>query len=409
MPDVFISYSRKDKEFAEKLVKSFETDGRDVWIDFEDIPFAAEWWEEICRGIDSSQATIFIISPDSLDSKVCGLEVNYAIKNNKRLIPVLYREAKDGSVPPEISHLNWITFNLPEVFDDSYRKLVDTVDTDLEALRRHTRLLVRAKEWEKKGHSNSLLLRGEELDELKEMLANPDITDLQRDFLQQSVEHNRWLEMLTRFGFGFIGGFLGIGFWAFSAFRSDILITPLRLIYTLALGQVFGLFTGLQSVLIENLPQWFERRVSKPLQIALRIAGCILLGIVAWSSYHWFLESFNMAPADLNAVILGGIGLAAGFIIRILYPKTPAWIATLVMALLTWIPIWFAYTQFQSRGPFVPLIYFDRPEQVFSVAIPIALLIATGANARALSKEVRKFMPNLRIRRVRVRQLFRSS
>ena len=51
MPNMFISYSRKDKEFAEKLVKALEAEGRDIWIDYEDIPFASEWWDEICSGI----------------------------------------------------------------------------------------------------------------------------------------------------------------------------------------------------------------------------------------------------------------------------------------------------------------------------------------------------------------------
>src|SRR5690242_8239750 len=214
MPNMFISYSRKDKEFAEKLVNALEAEGRDIWIDYEDIPFASEWWDEICGGIESSEAAVFIISPDSLESKVCGLEVNYAIKNNKRLIPILYREAKDRSnVPTEISHLNWIYFNTPDVFDQSYRKLVETVDTDLEILRQHTRLLIRAKEWEKKGHSISLLLRGDELEDLVPMLSHPDITDLQRMYLNKSIERDRQMQMLTRFVFGFFGGFLGIGFW----------------------------------------------------------------------------------------------------------------------------------------------------------------------------------------------------
>ena len=53
MPDVFISYSRKDKTFVEKLVTALEAKKRDVWVDFEDIPFAADWWEEIQKGIAS--------------------------------------------------------------------------------------------------------------------------------------------------------------------------------------------------------------------------------------------------------------------------------------------------------------------------------------------------------------------
>jgi hypothetical protein len=399
MPNVFISYSRKDKEFAEKLVTALEAEGRDVWIDYEDIPFASEWWDEICGGIESSEAAVFIISPDSLESKVCGLEVNYAIKNKKRLIPILYREAKDRSnVPTEISHLNWIYFNTPDVFDQSYRKLLETVDTDLEMLRQQTRLLMRAKDWEKKGHSASLLLRGDELADMSPMLSNPNLTELQQTFLNKSIERDRQAQMLMRFVFGFIGGFLGIGFWAFSAFRSDILITPLRLIYTMALGQVFGLFIGLQSVLAGDMWLMTERRLSRPVRLFLRIGGCFLLGILAWASYIWFLESLDLSPPGYNALIFGGLGLAAGFIIRILF-DVPGWLAAVLTAVLTWLPIYITFQDASSGGTtFLPLIFFyDDPNQAFSVAIPMVIFIALGADAQALMEEARylyrKFRP----------------
>jgi hypothetical protein len=401
MPDVFISYSRKDKEFAEKLVRALEADGRDVWIDFDDIPFASEWWEEICNGIDLSEATIFIISPDSLESKVCGMEVNYAIKNHKRLIPILYREVKDVPIPADVSHLNWISFNESAVFENAYRKLIETIDTDLTALRQHTRLLLRAKEWEKKGHSSSLLLRGDELSDLKRMLTNPDITDLQRQYLEHSLRRERQTQMLMRFALGFLGGFLGIGFWAFSAFRSSILITPQRLIYTLALGQVFGLFVGLMSMLAGDMWWDSEQRLPPPIRFGLRIGGCLLLGVLAWGSYLWFLESLAMTPSDLNAVLLGGVGLAAGFIIRIMFPsRLPGWLAVLIMAVCAWLPIYITYTQFQEGSEtYVPLIYFDNPDQLYSIAIPLVLLIALGANAQAISQELSSLMGKIRARR----------
>jgi len=398
MPDIFISYSRRDKEFAEKLVKSLEANGRDVWIDFEDIPFAAEWWEEICSGIDASEATVFIISADALESKVCGLEVNYAIKNNKRLIPILYREAKDRStIPTEISHLNWIYFNTPEIFDQSFRKLLETVDTDLESLRQHTRLLMRARDWEKKGHSTSLLLRGDDLADLSPMLNSPAITDLQRNFLNKSIERERQIQMLLRFVFGFAGGFLGIGFWAFSVFRSDVLITPERLLWTLALGQVFGPFIGLQSVLAGNMWWSTERRLPMPVRLFLRIGGCFLLGVFVWVSYLWFLGSLDMSSPSINALLFGGLGLATGFIIRILF-KLPGWLAALLTAFFTWLPIYVTFQDASSGGTtFLPLIWFyDDPNQAFSVAIPMVLFIALGANAEALLTEARHFYRQLR-------------
>jgi hypothetical protein len=398
MPNVFISYSRKDKEFAEKLAKTLEADGRDVWIDFEDIPFASEWWEEICDGIDSSEAAVFVISPDSLESKVCGLEVNYAIKNHKRLIPILYREAKDRSaVPTEISHLNWIHFNTPDIFDQSYKKLLETVDTDLATLRQQTRLLVRAKDWEKKGHSSSLLLRGDDLADLSPMLSNAEITELQRMFLYKSIERDRQIQMLLRLVSGFVGGFLGIGFWAFSVFRSDVLITPSRLIYTLALGQVFGLFVGLQSVLGGDMWWSTERHLSVPVRLFLRIAGCFLLGVVAWASYIWFLESLDLSAPGINSLLFGGLGLAAGFIIRVLF-KIPGWVSALLTAICTWIPIYATFQNAASGGEtFLPLIFFyDDPTQAFSVAIPMVILIALGANAETLLEEASDLYYRLR-------------
>ena len=47
MSDVFISYSRKDKNFARALHQALTKHGKDVWVDLEDIPPTAEWLKEI--------------------------------------------------------------------------------------------------------------------------------------------------------------------------------------------------------------------------------------------------------------------------------------------------------------------------------------------------------------------------
>jgi hypothetical protein len=38
MTDVFISYSRKDTPFVRALEAELEKDGREVWVDWQDIP-----------------------------------------------------------------------------------------------------------------------------------------------------------------------------------------------------------------------------------------------------------------------------------------------------------------------------------------------------------------------------------
>src|SRR5215468_2642558 len=92
MADVFISYSRKDKPFVEKLHTALVQQGRDAWVDWEDIPLSAAWLQEIYSAIEAADTFLFVISPDSVASEVCREEVEHAVQFNKRLIPVVRRE-----------------------------------------------------------------------------------------------------------------------------------------------------------------------------------------------------------------------------------------------------------------------------------------------------------------------------
>jgi hypothetical protein len=166
MSDVFISYSRKDKPFAERLFDRLKEAQRDIWIDWDDIPLTADWWKEIQSGIEGTNTFVFLISPDSATSEVCRQEIEYAVTRNKRLIPLLCRsveqERKQGLLHPAISSHNWIIFTEEVAFEQAFQMLLLALDTDLSYVREHTRLLVRAREWESKNRDTSLLLsRGE--------------------------------------------------------------------------------------------------------------------------------------------------------------------------------------------------------------------------------------------------------
>ncbi|MEQ8674494.1 MAG: TIR domain-containing protein [Aggregatilineales bacterium] len=195
MPDIFLSYSRKDKEFAQKLVKSLADDGRDVWIDWEDIPVTADWLEEIYQGIRESNAFVFVISPDSVQSEVCGWELKYALENKKRLIPILRREiiedADKKAMHPTVSSHNWIFFRDQDDYDAMYKLLDEALKTDLEHTRMHTRVLIRAREWENKERKPSFLFDGDELVEAETWLVHasdkdPEPTELQYLYIYES-------------------------------------------------------------------------------------------------------------------------------------------------------------------------------------------------------------------------------
>ena len=72
MADVFASYSRTDREFVRRLADALTRSGKDVWIDWEDIPPASEWRSEIAAGIDGADAFVYVISPDAVTSRDAG-------------------------------------------------------------------------------------------------------------------------------------------------------------------------------------------------------------------------------------------------------------------------------------------------------------------------------------------------
>ncbi|HNJ15492.1 MAG TPA: toll/interleukin-1 receptor domain-containing protein, partial [Anaerolineales bacterium] len=98
MSKLIVSYSRKDSVVARKLIDTFKKNEFDVWVDWEDIPPAVGWLEQILRGIEESDAFIFLISPDSVNSEVCKVEIEHAAKNNKRIIPIVLREVDPKTV-----------------------------------------------------------------------------------------------------------------------------------------------------------------------------------------------------------------------------------------------------------------------------------------------------------------------
>ena len=108
MADVFVSYSRKDTDFVRTLVGALDARGKEVWVDWEGIPPTVEFMEEIRGAVESADAFLFVLSPDSATSQVCNEELDQAVAFNKRIIPVVRREVPAADVPEEVAPLNWI-------------------------------------------------------------------------------------------------------------------------------------------------------------------------------------------------------------------------------------------------------------------------------------------------------------
>jgi WD40 repeat protein len=195
MAKLFVSYSRRDSVAARKLIESFRSIEQDVWVDWESIPPAVDWLEQIFRGIEESDAFIFLISPDSIASEVCKVEINRAAQNNKRIIPIVLRDVPPRDAPESIRKLNWTFIRETDNFEEGLAKVKTAIELDLDWLEEHRRLLVRSLEWHRR-KDPSLLLRGRDLRNARHMLAtatskDPVPTELQQKFIQYSSQSER--------------------------------------------------------------------------------------------------------------------------------------------------------------------------------------------------------------------------
>ncbi|NJL47087.1 MAG: TIR domain-containing protein [Leptolyngbyaceae cyanobacterium SM2_5_2] len=189
--DVFISYSRRDKEFVQVLTHHLETCDRTYWIDWRDILPLTEWRQEIRQGILAANSFLFVMSPHSLISDECLKEVECAVSVNKRLVPIVCQDISECSVPAALEKINWIFFYGAENFEQPFQELQLALDRDLDYVKGHTRLLKLADEWDNQQRDDSFLLRGSRLEATEAWLyqkftQSPALTQLQLDFVATS-------------------------------------------------------------------------------------------------------------------------------------------------------------------------------------------------------------------------------
>jgi WD40 repeat protein len=193
MAKIFLSYSRKDSAVARKLIEALRNMGMDPWVDWEDIPPAVGWLEQIFLGIEGSDAFLFLISPDSVASEVCGVEVSKAAENNKRIIPIVVREVdrKVQKIHPTIGELNWIFLREEDDFAEALAKVKLGIELDIDWVEEHSRLQIRALEWHRENDA-SLLMHGRDLRLTRltvktHALKNPKVTKIQTTYIEHST------------------------------------------------------------------------------------------------------------------------------------------------------------------------------------------------------------------------------
>ncbi len=104
---IFLSYSHKDSEFADRLVRVLRELGADVWIDADILP-GAEWSAVIQQEMAERGLMILIVSPRSMASRHVTTEWQYFYDHNKPILPVMLEPV--GDLPYQLHRVQYANF-----------------------------------------------------------------------------------------------------------------------------------------------------------------------------------------------------------------------------------------------------------------------------------------------------------
>ena len=188
---VFISYSRKDRAFADRLELALKARGFEPLIDRTEIYAFEDWWKRIEVLIIRADTVVFVLSPDSVLSDVALKEVTFAASLNKRFAPIVFRRVDEKAVPEALSKLNFVFFDDDARFAESADRLAEALNTDISWIRRHTEIGEQAWRWEEANRPGGLLLRSPVLEQSENWIAarpkgGPAPTDEIQAYISQS-------------------------------------------------------------------------------------------------------------------------------------------------------------------------------------------------------------------------------
>jgi Tol biopolymer transport system component len=169
---IFISYSRKDIAFVDRLETELNRRGFEPLIDRTEIYAFEDWWKRIEALIGKADTVVFVVSPDAVTSEVSLKEVAYAASLNKRFAPIVYRMVAEAQVPEVLRRLHFIFFDDSTHFEARADQLAEALRTNIGWIRKHTEFGQRARDWSAAGRPSGLLLRSPVLEEAERWIAS---------------------------------------------------------------------------------------------------------------------------------------------------------------------------------------------------------------------------------------------
>lgn len=269
---VFISYSRKDATFADKVEEALKARNFHPLIDRSDIYVFEDWWQRIKNLIVEADTVIFILSPDYVSSPICNKEIEFAASRNKRFAPIEYRPVDCKLIPDRLERLNFEFCTDPDQFEQSMDRLAAALQTDIEWIREHTEFGAQAHTWVNEGKPRGSLLRPPTLEEAEHwIMARPRIAPVPTPETQDFIVQSRALKLRQRdvatallsVGLLLAIGLAGLAYWQRSAARAEAIRSKLALGATRRMANDIVIRLGKDPRLL-SLPKDLAKEIFDP-------------------------------------------------------------------------------------------------------------------------------------------------
>jgi len=135
MSEVFTSYSRRDTERVDQVVEEMKESGLSVWIDREAIQAGNQWRVQIVQAIDTCDAFVLMLSPNSAASDNVRKEIDLAQDSGRTIFAMLLEPVK---LPAEIRYqLAGLQFVDAQMlgFEKAANQLITTIKEYLKKLK----------------------------------------------------------------------------------------------------------------------------------------------------------------------------------------------------------------------------------------------------------------------------------
>lgn len=104
---VFISYNRQDHLLAKTFAQHVHELGMKPWVDFEGLIGGDQWKQGIETALRDSLVVLVLLTPEAVNSVWVRYEINRAIANGRKVIPLIIRPC---TLPPELEEVQFIDF-----------------------------------------------------------------------------------------------------------------------------------------------------------------------------------------------------------------------------------------------------------------------------------------------------------